>query len=149
MQTKCNKRYHPKELFQKFTTLLTFNVIRDFCLRLRIIMIRNFSEHFSGVEKIQQSNSFKLSVFNLSEKIFRSINCVKYARIRVFSDQYFPVKEQNWKFCAYMGKYGSEKTHILPYFTQWYAAIVQIADFPPIDVVYHRLLYLPSQLEPS
>ena len=53
LQTKCNKRYHPKELFQKFTTLLTFNVIRDFCLRLRIIMIRNFSEHFSDVEKVQ------------------------------------------------------------------------------------------------
>ena len=28
-------------------------------------------------------------------------DCIKYARIRVFTDPYFPVSEQNLRFCPY------------------------------------------------
>ena len=44
--------------------------------------------------------------------------CVKYARIRVFSDPFFPVYGQNLRICPYMGNYVSKKTRILIYFTQ-------------------------------
>ena len=43
---------------------------------------------------------------------------VKYARIRVFSDLYFPVQGHNLLFCSYTGKWGQEKTGILKYFAQ-------------------------------
>ena len=51
----------------------------------------------------------KLDVFN---------HCMKYARIRVFSDLYSPVYRHNLRFCPYLGEYGSLKTRILAYFMQ-------------------------------
>ena len=36
--------------------------------------------------------------------------------MQVFPDQY---NDKNLRFCPYTGKYGSEKTHILEYFTQY------------------------------
>ena len=44
-------------------------------------------------------------------------HCVKYARIRVFSDPYFPVLRQNRRFCLYTGKYATEETRAMAYFT--------------------------------
>ena len=44
---------------------------------------------------------------------------VKYARIWVFPDTYAPVQGKNRKFCPYTGKYGSEETRNLHFFTQW------------------------------
>ena len=37
--------------------------------------------------------------------------------MRVFSDPYFPAQEQILQFCPYAGKYGSDKTFVLGYFT--------------------------------
>ena len=36
-----------------------------------------------------------------------------------FLDPYIPVEKQNLWSCPYTGRYGSEKTRILEYFTQW------------------------------
>ena len=65
-------------------------------------------------------------------------HCMKYAKIRGFSNTYFPVYQQNrirtfpymdkiydirakirMRFCLYMEKYGPEKACYSTYFTQW------------------------------
>ena len=46
--------------------------------------------------------------------------CVKNARILVFSDSYLPVWRQNGSFRPYTRKYILEKTLILIYFTQYF-----------------------------
>ena len=43
-------------------------------------------------------------------------HCIRYANIKVFSELHFPINGQNPR--TYMGKYVSEKTHIIAYFTQ-------------------------------
>ena len=45
-------------------------------------------------------------------------HCMKYARIRVFTDPYSPVYRPNPAFCPYTGEYGSVKNSILAYFMQ-------------------------------
>ena len=53
-------------------------------------------------------------------------HCVKYAKIRVFSDLYFPYKERIQDSVL---KYGSHKTNILAYSTQdspKYASVYRI-----------------------
>ena len=47
------------------------------------------------------------------------LHCIKYARIRVSPDPYFPVYGHNRRFSPHTGKYGSVKTRILVYFTQF------------------------------
>ena len=54
----------------------------------------------------------------VSKTSFDSIY-VEHATIRVLTDRYFPAYEQNQRFCTYIGKYGSAKTRILAYYTQW------------------------------
>ena len=44
-------------------------------------------------------------------------HCVKYARIRVFSDPHFPVLGLILRFSPYTGKCGSEKAHTLAHLT--------------------------------
>ena len=49
----------------------------------------------------------------------RKVTClINMCRIWALSYLYFPAKGQYWRFCTYMGKYGSEKTCILEYFMQ-------------------------------
>ena len=44
---------------------------------------------------------------------------IKYTGVRIISDPYISVLRQNQRFCPYTVIYGSEKTCILTYFTQW------------------------------
>ena len=52
------------------------------------------------------------------------IYCVKYAKTRAYCDSYFhvydsaPLRENTVTLCSQTEKYGSEKAHILAYFTQ-------------------------------
>ena len=46
-------------------------------------------------------------------------HCIKYARIRAFSDLYSPIWRQNLRLCPYTGEYRSLKTRILAYIMQW------------------------------
>ena len=46
-------------------------------------------------------------------------HCIKYARIRLFTELYSPVQEQNYRFCPYTGEYGLVKIHFLACFAQW------------------------------
>ena len=57
-------------------------------------------------------------MLKIVEKLQRA-HFEKYVRIQVFSDPYFPVLVENHRFGPYTGKYGSEKTPISVYFTQW------------------------------
>ena len=52
-------------------------------------------------------------------EIYFSNHGIKYAIIWVLSDPYTPVEGHNWKFCPYLGIYGSEKNFVLTYFTHW------------------------------
>ena len=49
----------------------------------------------------------------------KRIHCVKYAKDRVPLTHIFPYNEDKRMSCSYKAKYGSEKTRILAYFTQW------------------------------
>ena len=40
-----------------------------------------------------------------------SFHCIKYVKIRFFSNLYFPVWEQNLRFWPYTGRYGSKSSH--------------------------------------
>ena len=57
-------------------------------------------------------DNYRKSYSNYSQ----SLHDVKQARIRVFSDSYY--SRICLRLCSYTGKYGSEKTLILAYFTQ-------------------------------
>ena len=49
---------------------------------------------------------------------FKPRHCIKYARIRVFTDPYSPVYGQNLQFCLYTEESGSGTTRFLAYFRQ-------------------------------
>ena len=57
-------------------------------------------------------------------------HCVKYERIQVFANLYFPVWGQYRRFCPCNGKYGSVKTHIVTYFTQHW-----LMSFPLVSLI--------------
>ena len=65
---------------------------------------------FPAKKIVSTGNLQKLLLFSY----FR--HCCKYAKI--FSGTYFHVQGDNHSFCPYTGKFESEKTHILAYFTQ-------------------------------
>ena len=54
-----------------------------------------------------------------AKQIHKREHCIKYAKIRVFTDPFSPAEGQNLRFCPYRGEYGSAKTRILSYFMQW------------------------------
>ena len=45
-------------------------------------------------------------------------HCIKYARIRIFTDPYSLVYGQKGRFCPYTAEYGPVKTRILAHFMQ-------------------------------
>ena len=52
-----------------------------------------------------------------SPELFK--HCVKYTRVRDFSNPYIPVNGQNRRFYPYTRTFGSEESRILAYFTQY------------------------------
>ena len=75
---------------------------------------QSISGHFSLLRMKELTCHYYLTRKPLTLK--NNDHCVKYPRIQFFCDPYFPVY---LRFCSYMEKYGSEKTRILEYFTQW------------------------------
>ena len=49
---------------------------------------------------------------------FKITSFKKCFQIDTFLSPVFSLKEQNWRICPYTEKYDSEKTGVLPYFTQ-------------------------------
>ena len=61
----------------------------------------------------QMENKFIVSIFGNED-----YHCIKYTRIRVFTDPHSSVQGQNLPICSYTGEQGSAKTSILAYFMQ-------------------------------
>ena len=52
--------------------------------------------------------------FGKKKNAFKHV--IKYAKIRVFTDPYSPVKAQNLRFCLSTEEYNPVKTRIVTYF---------------------------------
>ena len=73
------------------------------------------------MDRIKLDTALALVSKKMNEVMFTGnsyMHCIKYARIRIFTDSYIPVKGLNFRFCPYTGEYRSVKTSILTYFMQ-------------------------------
>ena len=74
--------------------------------------------YFFPYSKLVSENTSS-NTLHCNKASFSYNQCVKYERIRVFSNPYFPVLKHNLQFWPYTGKFATEKTPFLSYFTLW------------------------------
>lgn len=98
-------------IFSKFASIL----ICTFCPKLR-----KQGDKSPALSLFVHIVSLNLPIWHKMDwYIFHNLHCAKYARIRVSSDPYFLEQSQNRRVFPYTGKYESEKTHLLAYFSHW------------------------------
>lgn len=60
---------------------------------------------------------YSLKFHEVISRNFVKLQCVKHARIQIFSEPHFLIQGQSLRSCPHTGKYRLEKTSDLTYFT--------------------------------
>ena len=87
--------------------------LSDFCCLAMLKRGPNttFYVIFSYSKLVWENTSW--NTLHCNKASFSYNQCVKYERIRVFSNPYFPVLKHNLQFWPYTGKFATEKTPFL------------------------------------